>query len=77
MAKDKMSMVAFSGTNVDIDPTADVTPVNVLTKNVVDLMKQGQMQTADRIDPVKAFKFNDPLLPRQWHLVSNIPCFNS
>lgn len=63
------SMVAFSGTEFDIDDKDTISPAHRLTGSVVDLRKQGGQDDVKREDPIQVFQFNDPLFPKQWHLV--------
>lgn len=64
-------MVAFSGTNFDIDDKETPSPAHTLKENVVDLRRMGEMTDGKREDPLQLMKFNDPLFPKQWHLVNN------
>lgn len=63
------SMVAFSETEYDVDPSPALTPANALPPKGIDLRRKGP-GTETRVDPAEVFEFNDPLFSRQWHLVS-------
>lgn len=65
----QMSMVAFSGTEFDIDEKDMTSPAHRLAGTVIDLRKQGSQDDLKREDPLQLFQFNDPLFPKQWHLV--------
>lgn len=66
------SMVAFSETEYDIDPSPVFTKANVLPPMGIDLRRKGPSTDRNKTDPAEVFKFNDPLFSRQWHLVSHL-----
>lgn len=69
LPNNKTTQVAFADTQFDMDAR---TPSNQLIGKRVDLRRKATEIPKNFIDPVENFRFNDPILPRQWHLVHQI-----
>jgi hypothetical protein len=63
-----MTVIAFADSNADIDSAISKDPFDNVN---VDLRRKHLPLPVEHKDPSLVFNFNDPLLSRQWHLVTS------